>query len=276
MKVSNPVLSTFITDDRGIDLDKTFDCGQAFRFEKTEDGSFEGVALGKYLKIRQQDKKLYFYHTSEEDFNTIWKAYFDLDTDYDEIKRNFECDIHLELAADFARGIRILKQDPFEALISFIISANNNIPRIKKIINLLCQSFGKEIIVENKSFYTFPTANELADITIKDLEVIRAGFRAKYIIDAVQNVYSGEVNLDALNDMDYIAAKEELLKIKGVGEKVADCILLFGVGKYEAFPKDVWIKRIMNTCYGDCEHARFGKYAGIAQQYLFYYARYNN
>lgn len=276
MKVLNPVLSTFITDDRGIDLDKTFDCGQAFRFEKNENGSFEGVALGKYLKIKQQDQKLYFYNTSEEDFNTIWKTYFDLETDYDEIKRSFNCDNHLELAADFAKGIRILKQDPFEALISFIISANNNIPRIKKIINLLCQNFGKEMLIDGKSFYTFPKAAELADKTIKDLEVIRAGFRAKYIIDAVQKVYSGDVNLDALNVMDYIDAKEELIKIKGVGEKVADCILLFGVGKFEAFPKDVWIKRIMNTCYGDCDHARFGKYAGIAQQYLFYYARTKN
>ncbi len=252
------------------ELKDTLACGQCFRFKENADGSFTGVACGKVITLSKADDTLILY-TNEEDFLNIWQSYFDLGLDYGKIKEDLSS-VHptLKEAAKFAPGIRILKQEPFEALISFIISQNNNIKRISGIVERLCELCGEEI---SEGVYAFPTPEALGKLTAEDLAPIRAGFRAKYIVDAVEKVNSGEVDLTALEAMNFDKAKEELLKIKGVGSKVADCVLLYGFHKLEGFPMDVWMKRAMAVLFPDFTGGDFGKFAGIAQQYIFHYAR---
>lgn len=252
------------------ELKDTLMCGQCFRFKENADSSFTGVAYSKVITLSKAGDTLILY-TKEEDFLSIWKAYFDLDLDYGRIKEELSLrHPTLKEAAKFAPGIRILRQEPFEALISFIISQNNNIKRISGIVERLCENWGEEI---GDGFYAFPTAEALGKLTAEDLGPIRAGFRARYIEDAVRKVLNGEVDLKALESMDFEEAKEELLKIKGVGSKVADCVLLYGFHKLRGFPMDVWMKRAMAVLFPDFTGEDFGEYAGIAQQYIFHYAR---
>ena len=257
--------------DNGIDLKKTFECGQCFRFETSGENTFKGVAMGEYVCITQRDG----FITFENDVcRETWQHFFDMDTDYEKITDELvKSDDIMKTAAEFGKGIHILKQDIFETIISFIISQNNNIPRIKKIINSLCANFGKEITVGDNKYYAFPTAEDLRSATVSDLDVIKAGFRAKYIVDAVEKILSEEVDLKKIDTLSYDEAKNELMKIKGIGPKVADCVLLFGASKYGAFPRDVWVKRVMKSLYNDENAVIEGDYAGIGQQYLFYYAR---
>lgn len=266
------------------DLFNTFDCGQCFRWNREEDG-FSGVAMGRYLHILQDKDSFIFKDTNLETFNTVWRNYFDFDRDYSKIKAKLSKDSVLKAAISFGGGIRILNQDAFECLISFIISASNNIPRIKKIIALLCENFGDKISQNGVTYYTFPTANTLSALSLADLSVIKAGFRDKYILSAAKAVKSGQLDLLALKNASFDYAKSQLLRLSGVGEKVASCILLFGLHKSEGFPVDVWVKRIMEYCYFDGEQSKdaisafakekFGDLGGFAQQYLFYWAREN-
>ncbi len=255
---------------KDFELKDTLMCGQCFRFKEQEDGSFWGVAKGREITLKKHGDSLIIF-TSEEDFLSIWKVYFDLDLDYGRVKEDLS-KLHPTLAeaARFAPGIRILCQEPFEALISFIISQNNNIKRISGIIERLCALCGEEI---REGVYKFPTAQAMANLSVEDLAPIRAGFRGKYIVDAGAKVRSGEVDLKALEALGYNEAKAELMKIKGVGSKVADCVLLYGFHKLEGFPMDVWMKRAMAVLFPNLEGSAFGKYAGIAQQYIFHYAR---
>ena len=252
------------------ELKDTLMCGQCFRFRENTDGTFSGVAYGKVITLRKTDDTLILY-TNEEDFLNIWQSYFDLSLDYGKIKESLSL-VHptLKEAAKFAPGIRILKQEPFEALISFIISQNNNIKRISGIVERLCELCGEEI---GEGLYAFPTPEALGKLTAEDLAPIRAGFRARYIVDAVSKVNSGEVDLKALEALSFDEAKAELMKITGVGSKVADCVLLYGLHKLEGFPMDVWMKRAMAVFFPDLTGSDFGEYAGIAQQYIFHYAR---
>lgn len=243
------------------------DCGQAFRWEE-KDGAFCGVAYGKFLKIEEKNGELIFYNTSEEDFEKIWKPYFDLDTDYGEIIGKYD-EENLVKAVNAYNGIRILRQEPWEALCSFIISQNNNIPRIKGIVSRLCENFGEKA---GESF-TFPSAEKLAVLTPEDLAPLRAGFRAKYIIDAAQKVADGMVDFKKIDESPIEFGREELQKIKGVGAKVAECTLLYGFHKLTAFPVDVWVKRIMAEMYPGGLPACMEGTEGIAQQYLFHYRR---
>ncbi|OJU14732.1 MAG: hypothetical protein BGN88_10305 [Clostridiales bacterium 43-6] len=257
---------------KNFDPEEIFDCGQAFRFSETN-GVWQGVAFGKVVTCKREGDTVIFYHMTEKDFIEIWYDYFTLDMDYDRVIQIISQDETLKCAAAFAKGIRILRQDPWETLCSFIISQNNNIPRIKGIIARLCETFGDEI---EPGFFSFPSPDRLADLTVEDLQPLRAGFRAKYILDAAKKITAGQVEIYRLKHLPYEEAKQELLKIKGVGQKVADCALLFGCEKLEAFPEDVWIKRVMAMLLpaGLPECAR--EYAGIAQQYLFHYARNHN
>ena len=259
--------------EEDFNLRDTLLCGQCFRFFETEENEFRGVACGKELKVKQEGNKIIFF-TSEEDFLSCWYNYFDLELDYGKIKEELSS-MHpvLKEAAKFAPGIRILRQEPFEALISFIISQNNNIKRISGIVDKLCMSFGEEI---GDGVYAFPTAKALAKLSAEDLAPLRAGFRARYIIDAARKVNSAEVDLNALNNLDYENAKKELMKIVGVGEKVADCVLLYGWHRLEGFPMDVWMKRAMKELFDGKDGREFGEYAGIAQQYIFHYSRMNS
>lgn len=256
---------------RDLDLAQTLDCGQCFRWEEQSDGSFTGVAYGKSVSVRLCEDTLYIEKADEADFENIWKNYFDLSLDYGKIKTELSL-IHpvLAEAAGYASGIRILRQEPWEALCTFIISQNNNIKRIKGIVARLCETFGEKI---GENEYAFPTAEKIAGLTADDLAPLRAGFRNRYLLDAAQKVHSGVVTLEKCFDLPYDEAKAELMKITGVGVKVADCTLLFGFHRVEAFPVDVWMKRAMEILFPDMKPEDFGEYAGIAQQYIFHYSR---
>ena len=251
-----------------IDLSQTLDCGQAFRWEE-QDGKWHGVAFGKFLELEIKDSVIILYNTTEEDFNNIWCDYFDLERDYGKIITEISTNEILKTASDYGKGIRVLNQEPWETLCSFIISQNNNIKRIKGIIARLCENFGED----KGGYYSFPTAQKIASLTLEDLSVLRSGFRAKYILDAATKVANGEVNLEILKELSIEEARNELMKIKGVGPKVADCALLFSHRHISAFPKDVWIKRAMEVLFGGKLPKEAEKYAGIVQQYIFFYAR---
>lgn len=254
-----------------LSLRDTLCCGQSFRWREREDGSFFGVAMGKALCVKKVGDELFLIGTNEDDFNNIWSEYFDLSLDYKAVRESLSA-LHPTLctAARFAPGIHILRQEPFEALISFIISQNNNIKRIEGIVDRLCESFGDEI---SEGVYSFPTAEVLSKLSVDELSPIRAGFRHRYIIDAARKVADGEVDLEALRDMPYEDARKKLMTITGVGEKVADCTLLYGLHRTEAFPLDVWMKRAMKVLFDGVDPSYFGEYAGIAQQYIFHYSR---
>lgn len=255
-----------------LDLAQTLDCGQAFRWKEQPDGSFKGVAYGKIVTFSMTENRLIIDDSSGGDVG-IWKEYLDLDRDYGSIRENLSL-IHptMKQAAQFAPGIRILSQEPWEALCSFIISQNNNIPRIKGIIERLCQSYGVQL---DEKLYTFPDADTIASLTPEELSPIRAGFRARYIIDGARKVASGEIDLENIRKMEIDEARKELMKITGVGIKVADCTLLYGLHRLDCFPLDVWMKRAMEVLFPELSAADFGEYAGIAQQYIFHYSRMN-
>lgn len=252
------------------DLPHTLDCGQAFRWEEKQNGVWYGVAYNKYLELEKlSDGTIVLYNTSEADFTDIWCDYFDLNRDYNEIIDAISTNDILKAAGNFGNGIRVLNQEPWETLCSFIISQNNNIKRIKGIISRLCENFGENM----GNYYTFPSPEKLAGKTVDDLAVLRPGFRAKYILDAAQKVTAGEVDLYSLKNLPVDQAREQLMKINGVGPKVADCALLFSLKHIDAFPKDVWIKRAMQVLFDGELPKEALPYAGIVQQYIFFYAR---
>lgn len=259
----------YIKNAQNFDLEQTLDCGQAFRWSKDGSSVWSGIAFGRYIKLWQDGDNIIIEGTSEQDFNNIWQSYFDLERDYAKIIKEVSSNPTIKKAAEFSSGIRLLNQQPWEALISFIISQNNNIPRIKGIIDRLCQSFGEKI----SGGYTFPSAEVISKLSLDDLAVIRSGFRAKYILDAANKVVSGEIDLDELKATDYDTARQKLMTIKGVGPKVADCVLLYGLGHKNAFPRDVWINRALTQMFDgnipDCAK----QYGGIVQQYIFHYIR---
>lgn len=247
----------------------TLDCGQAFRFSPLGDGRWQGIAHGRQLVLSYSGNTLILYDTPQEEFERIWRGYFDLDRDYAEILEAISGHEILREAGNYAKGLRLLRQDPWEALCSFIISQNNNIPRIKGIVERLCAAFGKPA----GSGFSFPSAERLAALSVDDLAPLRSGFRAKYILDAAKKVAGGEVDLPAMASLPLEDARASLMTILGVGPKVADCALLFGSGRIECFPKDVWIKKVMAELFHGTLPACAVPYAGIVQQYLFHYAR---
>lgn len=250
-------------------LKQTLECGQCFRFTVNENNVFSGVALGRELKLKIEGEILYI--NCDQDFADKQVAsYLGFDEDYDAINSILAKDSTLKSAIEYAGGIRILRQEPWETLCSFIISQNNNIKRIAGIIDRLCENFGEDI---GGGAFSFPSAERLSSLSVDDLAPLRSGFRAKYIIDAAKKVYSGEVDFKEIEKADLESARDMLMRINGVGPKVADCVLLFGFHKLDAFPKDVWIKRIMEKYYPEGLPQFAVKYGGIAQQYLFHYIR---
>lgn len=262
---------------------KSFDCGQCFRFDpvslfgnKIEVG---GVAFSKYVVFAQNHEgEIIIYNSTLDDYEKIWRSYLCLDDSYTERNRailNACGDGHMEKAVAYGEGIKILRQDAWECLISFIISQNNNIPRIKKIICAICEKYGEKISFLNGEYYTFPTVDRLMCVTEDDFFALKTGFRAKYLASAVKCVTEGIVSLDNVRALPFDEAVAHLSLIKGVGLKVASCILLFGFGKTEAFPIDVHIRRTLDTYFpSGIDLISLGKNAGIAQQYLFYYEKY--
>jgi len=264
------LIKEYFLETDTLNLLQTLEGGQAFRWRHDDNGIFTGVACGRVLQVRQEENGVTFLNIPEEDLD-FWRFYFDTETDYAEIINRFSEDKTLALASKENRGLRILRQEPFETLISFIISQNNNIPRIKGIIERLCEGFGEKI----GEVFTFPTAERLSALSEEELSPLRAGFRSRYILDAARKTMDKTVNLDAVYDMSYDEGKNELKKIVGVGDKVADCVLLFAYHKTEAFPMDVWIKKVVAEYYPDGLPECMGEYKGIAQQYLFEYFRQN-
>lgn len=268
MKVESDGKNTVLKEVDNLNIALTLDCGQAFRWSAADDGAFCGIAFKKHLLLKQEGDSITLFNTSKDDFENIWRRYFDLDRDYAAIIASYS-DEKLKTACKEYPGIRILRQEPWETVCSFIISANNNIPRIKGIIERLCENFGEK----TEGGYTFPEPSALAALSEADLAPIRSGFRAKYIIDAAKKFSTGEVDPARIEKESFEDAKAELLKIKGVGEKVAQCSLLYGFGRTEAFPRDVWVKRIVSELYPDGLPECIKGTEGIAQQYLFHWRR---
>ncbi len=258
------------------DIYKIFDCGQTFRFDPHEDG-IAGIACGMYLYFVQSDSTVRIYGCSEKDFYESLAPYLGLDRDYGKINEDIFAhfpDGVIREAEQLSRGIRILTQPLWETVCSFIISQNNNIPRIKKIIASLSAECGNKIeCFDGQIRYDFPTPEQLLSCGVDGLRELKTGFRAKYLIDCAEKWQLGI--FDDFSSLPYEEAKEKLMTVKGIGEKVANCVLLFAGGKYNAFPVDVWIKKVIDKYYGgSLDITSLGDYAGIAQQYLFYYERY--
>ena len=262
-----------ITDAGDFDLEKIFECGQCFRWYADADGVYTGVAKGHVAQIYKDESGIYISGT-EAEFEAVWRDYFDLGRDYGEIRRLLCIDDYMRAASEFGAGIRILRQDRWEALCSFIISQCNNIPRIKKIIETFCACFGDAVEYRGETYYAFPPAEKVAKLAECDLAPLRCGYRAAYIIDAARAVAYGDVDLDALAEGTYLDALSALKTINGVGDKVANCVILFGLQMLSAFPVDVWMKKAIAKHYRTGFDSKiFGKYAGIAQQYMFFYSR---
>lgn len=280
-----------LKDVDSFELDHIFDCGQCFRWNKQEDGSYIGVIGSGVLQVSKNKNNVCFEGVIEGDINSIVYDYFDLGTDYNVFKRELsKIDDNMKKSIEFGSGIRILNQDLWEMIISFIISANNNIPRIKGIIDRISKKVGKKIEWKGQEYYLFPTISEMSSLSVADFRELGAGFRDKRLHKTTQMILNGEVSLDFLEKCnDTALIREELLKLDGVGEKVADCIMLFALKRLDSFPIDVWVRRVMNTLYihnedetkvskkdiNNTANELFGDIRGIAQQYLFYWAREN-
>ena len=251
-------------------ISQTLECGQAFRFSSDDGVRYRGVAGRHILDCEQEGNRIVFYGMSKNDFDVFWRSYFDFDTDYAAVRRILSGDETLKSASDYAGGIRILRQDGWETICSFIFSQNNNIPRIKGIIERFCSCFGEQL---DEDIFGFPSAETVEKLTVDDLAPVRSGFRAKYVIDAARKVASKEIDFDFLHTAPLELAMQMLMKISGVGPKVAQCALLFGFHRIDAFPEDVWIKRVMAEYYPNGLPEFVKPYAGIAQQFLFHYIR---
>lgn len=261
-------------------LEQILECGQCFHFKKLGENEYNVIAMNKLLHIKQEKDVVTFYNTSMEEYEGIWKLYFDMDRDYSQIKsRILKVDDKLTTAIESKWGVRILNQDFFEILISFIISQNKQIPQIKQVVEHISKAYGEDV----GGAYAFPTVDKLVQVSDEELRACKVGFRGPYIVDACKHVYSGNVTKEKLDKLDIQEARKLLMEIKGVGEKVANCVLLFGLGRREVFPVDVWMKRIMEELYlhkdtkkEDIEayaNEKYGELGGYAQQYLFYYGR---
>ena len=273
-------------------LKDTLECGQAFRWKgsNTHANAYTGVVSGKVLKVRQEEERLILEGPVDEDTVHMVSDYFALDVDLGDIEDKLRgIDESLATAIDFAPGIRLLRQDPWEAMVTFIISARNSIPLIRRSVELIAKAYGDPIPktcqeATGEPFYSFPGPERLAGASIEELLECRTGFKAPYIKEAAEKIASGSFDLYGVRDLEYPDAKSKLMELRGIGTKVSDCILLFSFGFYQAFPIDVWVTRIMRYFYFDSKkvplraisefaHEKFGNLAGYAQQYLFYYAR---
>ncbi len=279
-----------IENIKSFELADIFDCGQCFRWNKQEDGSYTGIFRKNVMNVQRQGNTVTFKGKCDGDIKEIVEDYFDLKRNYEEIKNKLsQIDENVKTSIEYGQGIRILNQDLWEMIISYIISANNNIPRIKGIIERLSKTYGQEIEWNGEKYYTFPTAEELKDVSVEDYRKLGAGFRDIRLYETVHMILDKKVDLEEMqNNPNTLEVREQLLTLSGVGPKVADCILLFSILKrFEVFPIDVWVRRVMNELYIKNEdetkvnkreieklaHEKFGNLAGIAQQYLFYWKR---
>ena len=281
-----------IENQNSFELKDIFECGQCFRWNKQEDGSYIGIIKNGVIKVEKEDKSIAFTGMCDGNLQEIVEEYFDLNRDYEKIKNQLKnIDEYLKTSIEYGNGIRILNQDLWETIISFIISANNNIPRIKGIIERISQKYGSKIEWNGKTYYTFPKPNQLKDVTVQDFRKLGLGFRDIRLYETTQMILNKEVDLEKLRkNPNTQEVRNELLKLSGVGPKVADCILLFSdLKRFDVFPIDVWVRRVMNDLYikesdeskvsktkiEKLAEEKFGDLKGLAQQYLFYWRREN-
>ncbi len=275
--------SVIIENAQNFNVERSCLCGQAFRWQKQRDGSMFGIAFNKGVRIIEYNGIIEIQNCEEQDVK-LWSNYFDLERDYGQIEKIILDDERLSVCVPYGSGIRIFKQEPFEAFISFIISANNNIKRISGIVEKLCAYCGEKKELADKSgyYYCFPTPDAVASLSEAELCKIGTGYRAPYILKSAKRIADG-YELEELKNVPIEAARKELLSFLGIGPKVADCILLFSLGFTNAFPIDVWMKRALKELFFDGRdpskkeleslNIRLGKYSGIVQQYIFHYAR---
>ncbi len=278
-----------IENQESFELKDIFECGQCFRWNEQNDKSYIGVIKNGVLSVKKDDEKIIFCGMLNGNIKNIVEEYFDLNRNYDEIKDKLShIDQYLKNSIEYGSGIRILNQDLWETIISFIISANNNIPRIKGIIEKISKKYGNEIEWNGKKYYTFPNAEQLKNVSVQDFRDLGTGFRDIRLFETTHLILDKKVDLEKMHTEDTLTARDELLKLSGVGPKVADCILLFSTLKrFDVFPIDVWVRRVMNELYIKNEdetkvskkeimkiaNEKFGALEGIAQQYLFYWKR---
>ena len=279
-----------IKNQNSFELKDIFECGQCFRWNEQEDGSYTGVIKNGIINVKKEDETITFTGICDKNIEEVVNEYFDLKRDYEKIKEQLgNVDEYLKTSIQYGQGIRILNQDLWETIISFIISANNNIPRIKGIIERISQKYGNEIEWNGKKYYTFPTYEQLKDVTVQEYRNLGLGFRDIRLYETTQMILNKEVDLEKLkNNPNTQEVRNELLRLSGVGPKVADCILLFSdLKRFDVFPIDVWVRRVMNDLYikEDDEtkvskvkieklaEEKFGDLKGLAQQYLFYWRR---
>lgn len=266
-----------------------FECGQCFRWNKEEDGSYTGVIKNSVINVKKIGNDVEFTGVCDENIKQICEEYFNLQTNYEAIKEKLSnTDRYLKNSIEYGNGIRILKQDLWETLLSFIISANNNIPRIKTIIERIAKKYGNRIEYRNKMYYTFPTPEMLQNASIDDFRGLGLGFRDVRIYETVQRTLKGEIDLEKLKQEENTEVlRKKLLEIPGVGPKVADCVMLFALNRFDVFPVDVWVKRVISELYfnkkeqtpnviHEFAEKQYGDLAGLAQQYLFYWRRENS
>ena len=279
-----------LKDAKSFNPKHIFDCGQCFRWDENEDGSYTGIFKNNVLNVKKVNNDIVFTGVCDGNIKDICSEYFDLERDYEKIKQELsKVDQYIKESISYGEGIRLLNQDLWETIISFIISANNNIPRIKGIINRLSKNYGDKIIWNNNEFYTFPTPKQLSKATIQDLRSMGLGFRDVRVYETTKKILNKEIDLEKLHtEKDTLKVRDELLTLPGVGPKVADCILLFSTLKrFDVFPIDVWVRRVMNDLYiknadetkvnkkeiESLAKSKYGNLEGIAQQYLFYWKR---
>ena len=294
-KTENSLSCVVIEGVDRFDVGRIFDCGQCFRFDPVtttrHEVEFAGCAMGKYISVAQDGDTVFVYNVTLDEYEETWKRFLGLDRDYEKIDReilSLSSNPALASAIECSSGIRILHQDGWEAICSFMISQNNNIPRIKKLVAALCRACGDEIDISAMKghiadlhklseghFYSFPTPERVRKLDISGLAELKMGFRAKYIYDASDKLCRGELDISELDEKSTDECVDILCQVKGIGIKVASCALLFGFEKLDAFPVDVWIKRVIAKYFDEnFDYRSLGRYAGVAQQYLFYYERY--
>lgn len=261
--------NTILALSTELNIKKTFECGQCFRWNADDNGIYSGVAFGKPLRVHESGGKIVC--DCEDKDIAFWRDYFDMEADYAASTARLTEPEYLRTCAEFGAGIRILRQEPWEALCSFIISQCNNIPRIKGIIETLCAQYGDEL---SSGIYSFPDPEKLAPLSEADLAPLRSGYRAAYILDAARAVTEGRLDFSEIARLSAEEALEKIKQINGIGNKVANCFMLYGMHRMDRFPVDVWMKRALNEHFpADYDPSVLGADSGLAQQYIFYYTR---
>ena len=263
-------------------LNDTITCGQIFRFSKLEDGSYDVILKDRVINVYKEGDYLYVTSNNEDNLEEVVTNYFDLENDYDSMNNYLkQVDDKITPSVEFSSGLTMIKQDPFETVIEYIISSNNGVPQIANALNLIAEKYGTEVIFNDKKYFLFPSYEDLKDVSEKDFRACKVGFRDKYLKQIINKLNDKEIDLNSYFDMETKDALESLMLNSGIGPKVASCILLFAYQKYDVFPVDTWVKKVMKESYNiegeknirEFAKKTYGPYSGIAIQYLFNYGR---